>query len=53
MNITLPIVDTIIVKPLDPKFCSCDEKQKVLTWRNTLLRQVESYIDNIILILLK
>ena len=35
----------IIVKPLDLKF-SNDEKQDVLTCRNTLLRQVKSYIGN-------
>ena len=31
--------------PLDCKF-SNDEKQKVLTWRNTLLKQIKSCIDN-------
>ena len=36
---------TIITKPLDSKF-SNEEKQKILTWRNTLLRQAKSYIDN-------
>ena len=36
---------TIIAKPLDSKF-SNDEKQEILTWRNTLLRKVKSYIDN-------
>ena len=36
---------TIIAKPLDSKF-SYDKNQEALTWRNTLLRQVKSYIDN-------
>ena len=36
---------TIIAKLLDSKF-SNDEKQEVLTWRNTLLRQVKIYIGN-------
>ena len=36
---------TIIAKPLDSKF-SNKEKQDILTWRNTLLSQVKSYIDN-------
>ena len=36
---------TIIAKPLDSKFNN-DEKQEVLAWRNTLLRQVKNYIDN-------
>ena len=36
---------TIIAKPLDSKF-SNEEKQEILTWRNTLLRQVKTYIDN-------
>ena len=36
---------TIIVKPLNTKF-SNEEKQEILTWRNSLLSQVESYIDN-------
>ena len=36
---------TIIAKPLDSKF-SNEEKQEVLTWRNSLLSQVKSYIDN-------
>ena len=35
---------TIIAKPLDSKLTN-DEKQEVFTWRNTLLKQVESYID--------
>ena len=39
------IEKTIITKPLDSKF-SNEEKQKVLTWRNTLLRQTKSYFDN-------
>ena len=36
---------TIIAKPLDSKF-SNHEKQELLTWRNTLLRKVNNYIDN-------
>ena len=36
---------TIIAKPLDYRFRN-DEKQEVLTWINTLLRQVKSYIDS-------
>ena len=36
---------TIIAKPLDSKFKD-DEKKEVLTWRNMLLRQVKSFIDN-------
>ena len=36
---------TIIGKQLDPKL-SNDEKEDALTWRDTLLKQVESYIDN-------
>ena len=36
---------TIIAKPLDSKF-SNEEKQDILTWRNTLLSQFKSYIDN-------
>ena len=36
---------TIIAKPLDSKLNN-DEKQEVLAWRNTLLRQVTSYIDD-------
>ena len=36
---------TIIAKPLVSKFNN-DEKQEVLAWRNTLLRQVTSYIDD-------
>ena len=35
----------IIAKPLPLKF-SDDEKQKLLTQRNTLLRKVKSYFDN-------
>ena len=35
----------IIAKLLDSKSID-DEKQEVLTWRNTLLRKVKSYIDN-------
>ena len=35
----------IIAEPPDSKF-SNDEKQQILRWRNTLLRQVKSYIDN-------
>ena len=37
--------ETIIAKPLDSKF-SVDKKQEVLTWRNTLIRQAKSCIDN-------
>ena len=36
---------TIIAKPVDSKF-SNEEKQEILTWRNTLLRQIKSYMDN-------
>ena len=36
---------TIIAKPLDSKFNN-EEKQDILTWRNVLLIQVKSYIDN-------
>ena len=36
---------TIIAKSLDCKF-SNDEKQEVPTWRNVLLREVKSYVDN-------
>ena len=36
---------TIIAEPLDSKF-SNDEKLEILTWRNTLLRQVKSHIDD-------
>ena len=36
---------TVTAKPLDRKF-SDDEKQEVLTWRNVLLKQVKSYVDN-------
>ena len=35
----------IIVKEIDSKF-SNDERQEVLTWRNDLLKQVRSYVDN-------
>ena len=34
-----------LAKPLDSKF-SNNEKEKVLTWKNTLLRQFENYIHN-------
>ena len=34
---------TIIAKPLDSKF---SDEQEILTWRNTLLSQVKSYIDS-------
>ena len=34
-----------MAKPLDSKF-RYDKNQEALTWRNTLLRQVKSYIDN-------
>ena len=34
-----------IPKPFDSKL-SISEKQEVLTWRNTLLKQFKSYIDN-------
>ena len=34
-----------LAKPLDSKF-SNDEKQDIWTWRNTLLKQVKSYLDN-------
>ena len=34
-----------LAKPLDSKF-SNDEKQDIWRWRNTLLKQVKSYIDN-------
>ena len=36
---------TIIAKPIVCKFSS-GKKEEVLVWRNTLLRQVKSYIDN-------
>ena len=36
---------TIIAKPIDSKF-SNEEQREILTWRNTILRQVKSYIDN-------
>ena len=39
------ILQTIIAKPLDSKI-SNEENQEILTWRNTLLSQVKSYIDN-------
>ena len=50
MNVTSPYgryftKKTIIAKPLDSKF-SNHEKQELLTWRNTLLRKVNNYIDN-------
>ena len=35
----------VIPKPLDSKFIN-EEEQEVLTWRNILLRQAKSYIDN-------
>ena len=35
----------VIPKPFDSKL-SISEKQEVLTWRNTLLKQFKSYIDN-------
>ena len=35
----------ITAKSLDCKFCN-DEKQEVSTWRNVLLREVKSYVDN-------
>ena len=38
-------INVYFTKPLDFKF-SNNEKQEVLTWRNKLLRQVKSYIDN-------
>ena len=41
----LIILQTIIAKPLDSKL-SNEENQEILTWRNTLLSQVKSYIDN-------
>ena len=44
MNLAFPMVD-IIAKPLDSKF-SNDEKQEILTWKNTLLSQVKSYFEN-------
>ena len=40
-----PTEKTTTGKPPDSKFNN-DEKKEVLTWRNTLLRQVKSYIDN-------
>ena len=36
---------TITAEPFDSKI-NTDEKEEVLTHRNTLLKQVESYIDN-------
>ena len=36
---------TIIAKPIDSSL-SNDEKGEVLSWRNTLLKQVKSYNDN-------
>ena len=36
---------TIIAKPLDCKISS-DEKKGILTWRNALWKQVETYINN-------
>ena len=39
------ILQTIIAKPLYSKI-SNEENQEILTWRNTLLSQVKSYIDN-------
>ena len=39
------IILLIIVKPLGSKL-SNDEKQKVLTWICTLLKQVKIYTDN-------
>lgn len=39
------IILLIIVKPLGSKL-SNDEKQKVLTWICTLLKQVKTYTDN-------
>ena len=38
---------TIIAKPLDSKLTN-NKKQKVLTWIHTLLKQIESYTDNIL-----
>ena len=35
----------VIAKPLDCKISS-DEKKSILRWKNTLLRQVKSYINN-------
>ena len=37
--------EKIIAKPSNSKF-SNEEKQEILTWGNTLLRQLKSYIDN-------
>ena len=39
------IEKTIIAKQFDSKF-SNEEKQEILTWRNKLLNQFKSYIDN-------
>ena len=36
---------TLIAKPIDYKF-SNEEKKEILKWRNSLLSQVRSYIDN-------
>ena len=49
MNKALPMVNILLrrqllQKPLDSKF-NDDEKKEVLTWRNTLLRQVKRYTD--------
>ena len=35
----------LFAKPLDSKF-SNEGKQEILKWRNALLSQVKSYIDN-------
>ena len=35
----------IIAKPFGFKFSS-DEKEEVLIWRSTVLRQIKSYVDN-------
>ena len=50
MNVAPHVVDTllrrkILTKPHDCKISS-DEEKEILTWRNTLLRQVKCYIDN-------
>ena len=39
------IKKTIIAKPFDSKL-SNDEKQELLIWRNTFLKQVKHYFDN-------
>ena len=49
MNKALPMVNIflrrqLLQKPLDSKF-NDNEKKEVLTWRNTLLRQVKRYTD--------